>query len=512
MTSRNQTTVLSGFIIKMIQTLFCRSALLVLIVFNASRCAGQNTPCPLCKDGSYIINPDTVVSIPAGYVDIDQATCNQIQTVSMSGALDASTCSILNSGVFKEDCLCSEPVTSLPTKNPTTAPVTISSTIPTQQPFSFPTSAPKYVYQVTTPLAPTPVAYQTLAPKADTYQSPASQTPVQTIKYQTLAPRAYVYPVPTAPTPASYTQQTSASAKPVAYQTLAPRASYQTLAPRSSSYPATSETNTSSAPASETRANSSRAPVLSPQSLAPKLSSAPALVPAAIPLQIFFNTRRPTPIIEFDYSVCSICGADRRVANKTKVVTSPPGYFIAKASCYQLERVGLMGLMNSINCKLATLLIGEPKCGCVPKEKSSDKPVPIPVNTTVCHVCGKGYVVGKPSNKIQRKLGFFVGSASCGQVAELGLIGLIPTGLCSITKQDVKSNCGCVRATSHPTYLASDYPSQAPSSLPSQTPTTEKERGKKTDHDGPEDEDDDEPKHEDDDEPKDEDDDDEPKL
>ena len=94
--------------------------------------AAQNKPCPFCKEGSTLLNPETVVQIPPGYVDLDEATCLQILAVSQSGMLESSVCSILNSGILTSICQCSDPP---PIPAPTSA---AKSSSPKAAPFSTP--------------------------------------------------------------------------------------------------------------------------------------------------------------------------------------------------------------------------------------------------------------------------------------------------------------------------------------------------------------------------------------
>jgi hypothetical protein len=86
-----------------------RQSIIVSLLFLITNVTCQNTPCPICDDGSTLLNATKLVDIPEGYTSIKQASCDQINTFAKAGLLAPFVCEVLATEDFKKLCPCSVP-------------------------------------------------------------------------------------------------------------------------------------------------------------------------------------------------------------------------------------------------------------------------------------------------------------------------------------------------------------------------------------------------------------------
>lgn len=203
---------------------------------------------------------------------------------------------------------------------------------------------------------------------------------------------------------------------------------------------------------------------------------APVSAPVSAPAKTFPSaagvaTATPTAVIVFDYPSCQICGEGKIVGNRTKSISIPDGFMIKEATCYQVEKLGEFGFMDETTCSLVRAAVADPNCNCVSENSTEIASTP-PAVESVCHVCGEGYHVEYPNKRITLPADFFSGSASCYQVEEVGLVGLIPSNSCRLVSFEVKrAGCSCIADQKEAGEIASDAPSDASSDAPSDSPS-----------------------------------------
>lgn len=267
----------------------------------------QNDPCPICDEGSTLLDPTKLVDIPEGYINIKQASCDQIDSVAKSGIIEPDICKIFTTSYFKSLCPCSE----------------LAST-------NLSTTAPSEAIESDTSLLPFDIKECFVCGEGFTVGIPNKSISI---------PPGYVIDSATC------------------YQ-IEQLGAFGLI--------------------DETYCNLLRTIVVEPNCTCVEVS----------------ENQNSSDSSIVDDSACFVCGEGKKVGNPNGQVSVPDGYVINSTSCYQVEQIGLIGLIPSRFCGIVRRRIKNSECDCIddtsiepsdvtsetPSDATSETPSDVPTN------------------------------------------------------------------------------------------------------------------------------------